>query len=79
MEVFILIRTENTDAAYSLIIPFKSLDEAKVELERLFYIEINEREHEELVTMSKNEDITSAYVEDVNGIVIHWSIKSIMI
>ena len=79
MEVFILIRTENTDAAFSLIKTFKSLDKAKIELERLFYIEINEREHEELVIMSKNEDITSAYIEDVNGAIIHWSIKSIMI
>lgn len=35
MEVFILIRTENTDAAYSLIIPFKSLDEAKIELGKI--------------------------------------------
>lgn len=79
MEVFVLIRTENTDAAFSLIKPFMSLDKAKLELERLFQIEINEREHEKFITISKTDDIMSAYLEDINGYIIHWCIKSIII
>lgn len=79
MEVFVLIRTENTDAAFSQIIPFKSLDEAKLELDRLFAIELYEREHDEFITMSKTDDVMSAYLEDINGNIIHWSIKSIIV
>ena len=79
MELFLLIRTENTDASFSLITPFKTLADAQFDLKQKYEEEINEREHDDLCKMIYDEDLCYAFIEDIKGIVIHWSIKVISV
>lgn len=77
MKVFVVIRTENTDASFAKINLVHTLSDAKTLLLSLFKESIDGLEKNDVNKTVIAPDNLSAFYENKDGMLVHWGIQEL--